>query len=172
MNHDEFQASLVNEEPPHGLSAPLLALWWDAKQDWSRSHALVDELETTDGMAVHAYLHRKDGQASNADYWYQRAGRKFNRPTVEEEWQALVEGLLYSTGSVIYAARLESQFPAAAFTFETFVGLCLSRCSSAVRALHCAKLSHNANFSPLLTSFQNIVWNSCPIGDALWSRAA
>ena len=90
-------SSLVNEEPPHGLSAPLLALWWDAKQDWSRSHALVDELETTDGMAVHAYLHRKAGQASNADYWYQRTGRKFNRPTVEEEWQALVEGLLYST---------------------------------------------------------------------------
>jgi hypothetical protein len=54
-------SSLVNEEPPHGLSAPLLALWWDAKQDWSRSHAFVDELETTDGMAVHAHLHRKGG---------------------------------------------------------------------------------------------------------------
>jgi len=31
---------------------------------------MVDELETSDGMAVHAYLHRKGGQASNADYWY------------------------------------------------------------------------------------------------------
>ena len=123
-------------------------------------------------MAVHAYLHRKGGQASNADYWYQRARRKFNRPTVEEEWKALVEGLLYSTEEACYAARLESQFPAAAFTFETFVGLCLRRCSSTVRALHCAELSHNVNFSRLLTSFQNVVWNPCPMGEALGSRAA
>ena len=97
MNREDFKASLAQSEPPDSLSAPLLALWWDARQDWSRAHALVDELETTDGMAVHAYLHRKGGQASNANYWYERAGRKFNRPAVEEEWQALVEGLLYST---------------------------------------------------------------------------
>jgi hypothetical protein len=94
MNPEDFKASLAQSEPPDSLSAPLLALWRDAKQDWARAHALVDELETTDGMAVHAYLHRKGGQASNADYWYRRAGRKFNRSTAEEEWQALVESLL------------------------------------------------------------------------------
>jgi putative FmdB family regulatory protein len=94
MNHDEFKASLVHEEPPNGLSAPLMALWWDAKQDWTRAHALVDELETTGGMAVHAYLHRKGGQASNAEYWYERAGRRFRRTTLDEEWGALVDGLL------------------------------------------------------------------------------
>jgi hypothetical protein len=76
MNREEFKASLVRAEPQDGLSAPLTALWWDAKQDWTRAHALVDEVETTDGMAVHAYLHRKGGQASNAEYWYERAGRK------------------------------------------------------------------------------------------------
>ena len=94
MDGEEFRASVRGEEPPVGLSAPLLALWWEAKGDWARSHALVDELETADGMAVHAYLHRKEGQASNADYWYRRAGRRFHRPTLEAEWQALVEGLL------------------------------------------------------------------------------
>jgi hypothetical protein len=96
MNREGFTASLGQSEPPDSLSAPLLALWWDAKQDWTRAHALVDELETTDSMAVHAYLHRKGGQASNADYWYERAGRRFYQPTLEEEWQALVEGLLSS----------------------------------------------------------------------------
>ena len=90
----EFKASLAHEEPPDGLSAPLVALWWDAKQDWPRAHALVDELETSDAMAVHAYLHRKGGQASNAEYWYQRAGHEFKSRTLDEEWQALVEGLL------------------------------------------------------------------------------
>jgi hypothetical protein len=97
VNRDEFKTSLAQSEPPEGLSAPLVALWWDAKQDWTRAHALVDELETTGGMAVHAYLHRKGGQASNADYWYERAGRRFYQPTLEEEWQALVEGLLSGT---------------------------------------------------------------------------
>ncbi|MGD0632216.1 MAG: hypothetical protein ABR987_23065 [Terracidiphilus sp.] len=44
-------------------------------------------------MAVHAYLHRKEGEAWNADYWYKRAGRRFHRETLEAEWAALVEGL-------------------------------------------------------------------------------
>jgi len=45
-------------------------------------------------MAVHAYLHRKEGVKWNAEYWYSRASRKFARPTLEAEWEALVEGLL------------------------------------------------------------------------------
>ena len=57
---------------------------------------MVDDLKTPDAMAVHAYLHRKEGVDWNADYWYSRAGRKFHRPTLEAEWEALVEGL---TGS-------------------------------------------------------------------------
>jgi hypothetical protein len=85
--------SLSAEEPPQGLVAPLAALWWDAKGDWARAHGLVDELETPEGMAVHAYLHRKEGVAWNADYWYKRAGRRFYRETLDAEWAALVEGL-------------------------------------------------------------------------------
>ena len=51
-------------------------------------------------MAVHAYLHRKGGQTSNAEYWYERAGRRFRRTTLDEEWQALVEGLLSGTDAI------------------------------------------------------------------------
>jgi hypothetical protein len=97
MTPEEFRASVAEESPRAGLSAPLVALWWDAKGDWARAHALVDELETVDGMAVHAYLHRKEGSASNADYWYQRSGSSFPRPTLDAEWAALVEGLLSGT---------------------------------------------------------------------------
>ena len=56
--------------------------------------------KTSDGMAVHAYLHRKGGQTSNAEYWYERAGRRFRRTTLDEEWQALVEGLLSGTDAI------------------------------------------------------------------------
>jgi hypothetical protein len=93
MNAEKFRASLSQQEPPNGLPVPVAALWWDARGDWARAHALVDELETPEGMAVHAYLHRKEGQARNADYWYKRAGRRFHRAAIEAEWEALVEGL-------------------------------------------------------------------------------
>ena len=94
MNAEEFRASFAENAPPASLPAPLAALWWDAKGNWAQAHGLVDELETVDGMAVHAYLHRKEGSASNADYWYHRAGRNFQRPTLDAEWTALVAGLL------------------------------------------------------------------------------
>jgi hypothetical protein len=93
MDFAGFRQSLTQAAPPVNLTAPLAALWWDAKGDWTRAHGLVDELETQQGMAVHAYLHRKEGAASNADYWYARAGRRFHRPELEAEWNALVEGL-------------------------------------------------------------------------------
>jgi hypothetical protein len=94
MNGTEFKDSLTHQAPSEALSAPLAALWWDAKGDWARAHGLVDELETREGMAVHAYLHRKEGAASNADYWYARAGRTFHRTELNAEWQALVDGLV------------------------------------------------------------------------------
>ena len=95
MNLEEFNASVAEEQaPPAGISIPLAALWWDAKGDWARAHLLVDELESQDGMAVHAYLHRKEGSASNADYWYQRSGRSFYRPVLDAERTVLIEGLL------------------------------------------------------------------------------
>jgi hypothetical protein len=96
MNASEFRESVKEQIPPEGLTAPLSALWWDAKGEWALAHGLVDELETKDGMAVHAFLHRKEGSLSNADYWYERAGREFHRPSLEEEWKALVAGLLGS----------------------------------------------------------------------------
>ncbi len=94
MKLEEFKASIANQEPPTDISIPLLALWWDMKGDWTLAHSLVDELETKDGMAVHAYLHRKEGQAANSDYWYQRAGREFHRPVLADEWQVLAAALL------------------------------------------------------------------------------
>jgi hypothetical protein len=94
MSLEAFRASLSLADPPAGLSAPLSALWWDARGDWARAHDMVDDLSTPDGMAVHAYLHRKEGVEWNAEYWYTRAGRSFHRPTLEAEWQALVQGLL------------------------------------------------------------------------------
>lgn len=94
MTIEEFRASTDAAEPPEKLAVPAQALWWDAKGNWEQAHHLVNDLETPDAMAVHAYLHRKEGQDWNADYWYRRAGRKYHRAALDDEWAALVEGLL------------------------------------------------------------------------------
>jgi hypothetical protein len=94
MNAQQFVESLKNVDPPLGLTPPVEALWWDGKGEWARAHELVNDLETPDAMAVHAYLHRKEGEESNANYWYRRAGEQFRRSSLDEEWKALVAGLL------------------------------------------------------------------------------
>ena len=94
MHLADFKATIASDHLPAGLTAPVEALWWDAKGDWTRAHNLVDELETPEGMAVHAYLHRKEGEQWNADYWYAKAGRTYHRDLLTDEWTALVDGLL------------------------------------------------------------------------------
>ena len=94
MNATEFKQSLQQHKPHTELTAPLAALWWDAKGDWSRAHSLVDELETPEAMAVHAYLHRKEGEEWNADYWYRRAGKPVASGPLDAEWEAIVQALL------------------------------------------------------------------------------
>ena len=96
MTFEEFKDSLALAEPPPELPAPLAALWWDAKGYWARAHGMVDDLSTRDAMAVHAYLHRKEAVLGSGMpiTGTGRAGRKFHRPTLDAEWQALVEELL------------------------------------------------------------------------------
>ena len=94
MTVQQFELSLEQDAPPLSLSPAVEALWWDAKGDWTRAHALIDQLEGPDAMAVHAYLHRKEGEDWNANYWYRRAGEQYRRAKLDEEWRALVIGLM------------------------------------------------------------------------------
>ena len=94
MTLQEFRDSLSREEPPRNLNSALTALWWDAQDNWKQAHEVAAQDEGPAAAWVHAYLHRKEGSLSNADYWYRRAGRLYYRPVLNEEWLALVEGLL------------------------------------------------------------------------------
>lgn len=86
----QFKESLSGMEPPHDISAPLKSLWYDAKGDWHKAHALVDQLPGVQAARVHAYLHRKEGDSWNADYWYSRAQQKRPDTTLQEEWEQLL----------------------------------------------------------------------------------
>ena len=93
MTEAEFHASLPNTEPPAGLTPPLAALWYAAKGDWDKAHDITQpggpELDW-----VHAYLHRVEGDLSNAGYWYRRAGKPPATVPLNEEWASLVRTFL------------------------------------------------------------------------------
>ena len=94
MNFDEFKASLHQGTPPVGLSPELQALWHEGKGDWHESHEIAQRHNTPGHCLVHAYLHRKEGDNWNANYWYQRAGRKMPAVSLPQEWDALVQEFL------------------------------------------------------------------------------
>ena len=93
MNISTFTESLRGNTPPDA-SVYVKALWYDAKDNWKAAHNLIDHLEDKEAFWVHAYLHRKEGDLSNADYWYARAGRKRPSVSLAEEWQQLVKAFL------------------------------------------------------------------------------
>jgi hypothetical protein len=94
MTPDEFRQSLSANEPPAGLTAALAGLWWDAKGDWTRAHESAQQDEGRDGSWVHAYLHRKEGDHSNAAYWYSRAAKPVCREPLDAEWISITTALL------------------------------------------------------------------------------
>ena len=89
----DFRASLTGAAPAGDLAPPLAALWWAAKGDWERAHKLVQDDDSTDAAWVHAYLHRLEGNLSNAGYWYRRAGQAVAKDELEAEWERLVSAL-------------------------------------------------------------------------------
>jgi len=96
MTLDEYLASIKNKQPSSELSETLTSLWWDKKGDWTRAHAIAQEIPTVQGSAVHAYLHREEEVLWNADYWYSRAGRVRPDIPLEAEWKQLVDEMLAS----------------------------------------------------------------------------
>ncbi|MBN9559726.1 MAG: hypothetical protein J0H14_03230 [Alphaproteobacteria bacterium] len=89
-----FRATTGDAEPPAELSLALQTLWWDAKGDWERAHKCAMADDSTDGSAVHAYLHRKEGDLRNAGYWYTRAGKTPAEGSLDAEWESLARALL------------------------------------------------------------------------------
>lgn len=97
MTIDQFQASLAGEAPPADLSACLTALWHEARGDWDRAHGIVQEIDTVEASWVHAYLHRREGDESNARYWYGMARKPFpHGRSLDDEWRDLADAFCAS----------------------------------------------------------------------------
>jgi hypothetical protein len=94
MTLDDFRRSIAGTAPPAELTVALAGLWWDAKGDWKRAHESAQQDEGPEGSWVHAYLHRKEGDQSNAEHWYRRAGKPVCREPLDAEWLGIVKELL------------------------------------------------------------------------------
>ncbi len=99
MNLAEWKTSLNAPEPPRGFSGLVEALWWEAGGDWARAHEIAQEREDSDAAWVHAYLHRREGNAVNARYWYRRAGKPVCMEPLDAEREAIAARLLAGAGS-------------------------------------------------------------------------
>lgn len=94
MTSEEFKTTLKDNKPPDGLNPLLIALWYDARGSWNKAHETAQEISSKEGSLVHAYLHRKEGDLSNASYWYSRAGREMPSVSIGEEWENLMNEFL------------------------------------------------------------------------------
>ena len=94
MDFAAFRASLEGASPPAGLTPPLRALWQAARGHWDRAHEIAQDIESADGAWIHAYLHRHEGDAANAAYWYRRAGKPVCRESLDAEWEAIARALI------------------------------------------------------------------------------
>lgn len=86
----DFKQSVIDVRLPSGLSLYLKALWYDGTGDWKTAHDLIDQLTDQRSAHIHVYLHRKEGDIWNADYWYKRAGKTRPQVSLDEEWEILV----------------------------------------------------------------------------------
>jgi hypothetical protein len=94
MTIDRFRQSLLQDAPPENSRPALQALWYQAKGNWDRAHDLAQEQDDVDGAWVHAHLHRAEGDAANARYWYRRAGRPPSTVPLDQEWEEIATVLL------------------------------------------------------------------------------
>lgn len=90
----EFHQSLQQTSPPSGMPPLAEALWWLAKNEWERAHAIAQDVDTPDGAWVHAHLHRAEGDPANAAYWYRQAAKPVCRDSLAEEREDICSQLL------------------------------------------------------------------------------
>lgn len=96
MNAAELAASAAKDPaPPAGISLSAQALWHARAGHWDQAHDLCQDVPGKAGSWIHAYLHREEGDASNAAYWYARAGKPVPPASVSlaDEWLGIAAEL-------------------------------------------------------------------------------
>jgi hypothetical protein len=92
MTLSEFNNALAKNHFPQNENEILEALFHDAQGHWEAAHNIAQSQEgVPEYDRLHAYLHRKEGDDWNADYWYRRAKTVKPKVSLAEEWRDLVD---------------------------------------------------------------------------------
>ncbi|MEO6453037.1 MAG: hypothetical protein ABIN97_03140 [Ginsengibacter sp.] len=94
MTLQSFKESLSALNPPSDISEYLKALWYDAHGDWDKAHKIIQDIDDKSASLIHAYLHRKEGDLFNANYWYNKAARNTPASSTDIEWEQIVTEFL------------------------------------------------------------------------------
>ena len=98
MTFEEFLSICESPSEPTRLSPHLKALWFDHHGEWNEAHEQIQDGHDELSAAIHAFLHRKEGDISNARYWYNTAGRKPFAGSLKEEWESLAREIVERQG--------------------------------------------------------------------------
>ena len=67
------------------------ALETEKKGNWDKAHEIVQVMHHNYAYWIHAYLHRKEPDLTNASYWYSRAGKQMPEYSYEKEWREIYD---------------------------------------------------------------------------------
>ena len=56
---------------------------------WDEAHKLIQSHSDPLSCLIHGYLHRVEGDLSNAAYWYRSAAEPMPDNSLEQEWRRL-----------------------------------------------------------------------------------
>ena len=94
MDYLEFINSVNNDTPPNLNSQLLLAMWYSLKDEWDSSHEIVQDINSNEAAWIHAYLHKIEGDTSNAKYWYNKATKNTLDLSTQDEVEEIIKFLL------------------------------------------------------------------------------
>ena len=94
ISEQQFLASLEQEIPAVELPPLLQAIRHGLRGEWEPAHRIAQTVDDADGAWVHAWLHRIEGDLSNAGYWYRRAGKPAATESTDAEGRTIARALL------------------------------------------------------------------------------
>ncbi|WP_414544389.1 hypothetical protein [Nostoc sp. CCY0012] len=95
MNTQEFLRLIEKQRScPQTLPKALQAMWYEKQGNWDKAHEIVQNASDADSAWVHAYLHRQQGDLSNARYWYEKSNQPEFLGDINQEWEEITSCLL------------------------------------------------------------------------------
>ena len=93
VSNDGFQSQPRERKAARRSHAAACRTLVGGEGDWDAAHKIVMNEDSRDAAWVHAYLHRVEGDLSNAGYWYRRADKPVAKDALDAEWQRIVDAL-------------------------------------------------------------------------------